>query len=110
MGNFTQAANAGRSSVTTWVLDDNDLTGQALLMPGAPDRTVQVSGDFGGGTVVLEGSNLGSVWNTLHAPDGAELSFTTGAIAAVLENPAQIRPRLIGGSVATVVVSIASRS
>lgn len=110
MADFTQTGHGGRAAVAAWTLTDADATGAALRMPGAPDRCLQLSGNFGGGTVVLEGSNSTGVWNTLHAPDGAELSFTSAAIAAVLENPIEIRPRLSGATGGSVLVTLANRS
>jgi len=63
-----------------------------------PDKSVQMYGTLGAGTVKLEGSNEVAVaptsWVSLNDPNGNELAFTTSTkrIEEVLENPMQIRP------------------
>lgn len=101
----------GRALRTAWALTTADHTGDYAALPGFPDRCIQVSGTFGGATVLVEGSNDNSVWATLHDPSGAELSFSAAAIAAVLENPLYIRARLSpAGAGATVSATMVSRN
>lgn len=72
--------------------------GFAMNAPDLTDKTVHVVGPTGGTSqVVLEGSNDGSgataVWETLHDPQGNDLSTVSGLIETILENPQYIRPR-----------------
>ena len=71
--------------------------GQSAVHGGTGDRTVQVAGTLGGATVTLEGSLDGVEYHTLHDTFGVELSFTTPALRALLENTVHIRPRVTGG-------------
>lgn len=102
-------------SIHKWSLTDANDTGQTIHLPAAPDRTVQVFGTFGAGTVVLEGSNdtespkETAVFGTLHDFAGADLSFTANAIEAVAENPIYIRPRISGSTGAAITVVVTSK-
>lgn len=82
-----------------------------VLNPGSPDRTVQVTGTLGGGTLKLEGAcqHPPTDWLPLHDPFGAELAFTSVGIALVLENPIYIRPVLSGSAGANIRVNLVSR-
>lgn len=76
----------------------NGDSGTPLEMVGSADRSVQITGTFGaGGTVLIEGSNDGTNYSTLHDPGGNALSLTTAQIIAVLEISAFIRPRVSAG-------------
>ena len=97
--NPTQAWIGKRSSKTTWA---NMLTTDV----GAPssghrlsDKTVQVIGTAGGGTILLQGSNdNGVTWSTLKDPNGTDIAtLATGDLSAILENPQMIRPSVVGG-------------
>lgn len=61
------------------------------------DKSVQVgvTGDtFNAGTVVIEGSNNGIDWFTLHDSGGTNtLSFTAAGLKQMLEVTAYVRPR-----------------
>jgi hypothetical protein len=83
----------------TWTGLLNGDSGTPLEMIGSADRSVQViSAAFGaGGTVLIEGSNDGVNYSTLHDPGGNVLSFTSAGIQAVLEISAFIRPRVSAG-------------
>lgn len=61
------------------------------------DKTVQFSGTFDGATAVMQGTNDGATWVTLHDLQGNDISFTAPGIAVILENPAGIRPSTSGG-------------
>lgn len=85
---------------TTW--SGFNSTGNGTPLDGAaslPDKTVSVYGTFvsGGGTIIIQGNNSLTAtagWFTLNDPQGNALSFTTGKIEAILENPSRIRPRM----------------
>jgi hypothetical protein len=82
-----------------WTLTGTDTgvlstTGPTYVQnPQGSDRSVQVSGTFGGGTVLIEGSNDGSNWFTLTDPTGAALSFAAAGLKQILELTRYIRPR-----------------
>lgn len=61
------------------------------------DRCIQVEGIFGGGQLVIEGSNNGEQWHALTNPSGEDLIFTSAGIDQVVESPRYLRPRVIGG-------------
>lgn len=108
----TVAHPGGQTLRANWVLTQADSAGVAWPAPGAPDKTVQVSGTFDSGTVVIQGSNEDTPtnWATLHSPDGTDLSFTAAGIEAILENPLWIRPAVTGeGATASITVSILAR-
>lgn len=81
-----------------WETLTNGDTGSPLLCPHLADKSIQVTGTFGsGGTVVLEGSNDGSNWETLNDPQGTAISFTAAGMYQVLENTKMIRPSVTAG-------------
>ena len=66
------------------------------------DKTVQITGTFGGATIVIEGSNDGTNFGTLNDNTGASLSFTAAAGPVLIaENPLAIRPTVSGGDCTT---------
>lgn len=88
----------GAAYLATWQLGQGD-TGEPISYTTAADRTFQVTGTFGGATVVLEGSLEANPVNyaTLTDPQGNGLSFSAAKIEAVTEVVTHIRPRVIGG-------------
>jgi hypothetical protein len=60
--------------------------------------SVQISGTFGGATVVLQHSNDGVTWFTASDLRGAEVSFTAAGIAEISLSSAYIRPGISGGT------------
>lgn len=99
--------------VITWTLTDSDNYGQALEMPGSADRTIQLTGTFGGGTVVMQGSNLLSPtegtdtdWFNLTDPQGTAISKTTAGGESILELTRWIRPKITGSTGAALVASL----
>lgn len=84
--------------VLSWTGLQNGDTGEPASYPFTPDRTVQITGTFGvGGTVVIEGSNDGTNFETLTDPQGNALSFTAAGMEMVTENPLYIRPSATAG-------------
>jgi hypothetical protein len=113
MATVSRSDAGGGCYLYTWTLTTADHTGDALTIPGAPDKSVQFAGTWGGATAILEGSNNGTVHVGLADPQGNAISKTsdTGALEAVLENTVTIRPRLSAVGVgATVVASLLCRS
>lgn len=91
----------GEQLLITWDALAKDETGDAVSDAAFADRTVQVSGVFGGATVVLEGSNDGIKYFTLHDPFSNLISFTGDGLKGVTELPHFVRPRVTGGDVTT---------
>jgi hypothetical protein len=78
---------------TTWVVTGTD-DGFPETAPQYPTKSVQVFGTFGGGTILIEGSNDGGVtWFTLTDGQGNNLSFTTAGGEKIQENTQKVRPR-----------------
>lgn len=94
--------------VISWDLSDDD-TGTAVQMIGSSDRSVQVEGSFGSGTVIIEGSNDGTNYRTLTDPQGNPLEMTTARIETVIEIVRWIRARMSGGSGSAVTVTLLMR-
>jgi hypothetical protein len=73
-------------------------TGSPFTLSQFADRSVQVSGTFGaGGLVVIEGSNDGTNYVTLNDPQGNPISITGPKIESISEIVLKIRPRISGG-------------
>jgi hypothetical protein len=73
--------------------------GAGLQMGGWADRTIQLSGTWAAGTVILEGSNdstdgADGVWLPLTDPQGVAISKTADGIEAISELPRWVRPRV----------------
>lgn len=85
--------------------------GDALVVPNFPDKTVQFTGTFTTGTVVMQGSNDGgTTWTTLTDPQGNNISKTAAGVEAIEENPIMIRPSISGGTTDAVTVTLVSQS
>lgn len=67
------------------------------------DRTVQVSGVFGGATAHIEGSIDGETYSPLTDPQGNALTFSSNRLETISEVVRFIRPRVSGGSAETAV-------
>jgi hypothetical protein len=85
-------------AIYTWTDLAADSSGQPVSGPGYTDRSFQVSGSFGGATVVIEGSNDGVNYFTLRDPFAVPLSFTAPDLREVTEMALWMRPRVIGGA------------
>lgn len=100
--NYTAQDLTFGTGIYTWSGLTAGDTGSPIGAPGAGDRTVQVSGIFDvGGTVLIEGTLDMVNWNTLRDPFGANLSFTSSGLKAILENVIAVRPNVQSGGVAT---------
>ena len=94
-----QMAGGIAAALVTWTpLTSTNTGGDAWENRAFGDMAVQVSGTFGGATVLIEGSNDNSNWFTLNDPQGTALSIaTSGKIETILEAPRYIRPTSSGG-------------
>ena len=88
-------------AVTTWapMLADDD--GEPVQLAVYSDRSIQVSGVFGGASVTIGGSNDGVTYHALADAQGYALTLTSGALKAVIELPIYLKPRVFGGDVTT---------
>lgn len=76
-----------------------------------PDKTVHVYGTFGTSTVQIEGTHASS-GNPVVVKDGngaAISNISTPTLAVIRDNPALIRPMLVGGSGASITVVVTGR-
>ena len=88
----------GSAVFATWLGLDSGDVGEAVNMQDWADRSVQVTGTFGGATCVWEGSNDDTNYATLNDAFGNALSFTTSGLRCVAEAVKTARPRIVGGS------------
>ena len=100
---------------TIWASFNSTGNGTQLEAPNLPDKTVTVYGSYvsGGGTILIQGSEVGGTgaWFTLADPQGTALSIATGKTEQILENPRYIRPRMSAqASTTSVNVVIISQS
>ena len=107
----TTAEAEGCSFVSTWSNMSAGDVGAPVRFAGASDRTVQVTGTFSGGSLVIEGSLDGTNYATLTDPQGNALTLSTAKIEAVSELVRFIRPNVTGGDGSTAInVNILMRS
>lgn len=104
--------------IFTWEALGNADDGAPVAIPYAADMTVQVTGTFGGATCVLEGSNDGTNWRTLHSErvasgggsNSVSLSFTSTGLDKVYETPVYVRPKTSGGTGTDLDVTLVARA
>jgi len=84
--------------IATWTAMGNADTGTSVAMAGASDRSIQIEGTFGSATVVVQGSNDGTNWETLHDPLGVGISKTAACLVQILELTRYIRVVTSGGT------------
>ena len=95
--------------VITWETMGNADTGTSSSVPEYSDKTVQITGTFGGATVTLQGSNDDTNWTTLTDIQGTALAVTAADISLVAENPLYVRAITTGGTGTDVDVIIAAK-
>lgn len=98
----------GKGRVYTWLLTEND-EAEAIEAVEFADRSVQVTGTFGGGVVRIEGSNDSVNFGVLTDPQGNDLNLGTAKIEMVTEITRVLRPRITSGSGVSVTVSLLAR-
>lgn len=97
----TNATQTSVAFVANWAaLGAND-DGAPVMGAQYTDKNVQVTGDFGGASLVFEGSNNGTDYAALTDPQGNNLSFSAPKIEMVSEATLYIRPRVNGGDGST---------
>lgn len=80
---------------------------------GSPVRTaqfaalcVQITGTFGAGTALLQGSNDGTNWFTLNNAQGSAISGTAALLKQVAEIPLWVRPNVTGADGTTALTCV----
>lgn len=75
-------------------------TAAAINNPRFNDKTIQVVGTFGGGTIDIEGSVIfaSPTFAVLTDPQGSAASFTGAGIKTVLQNVYWLRPNVSAGT------------
>jgi len=92
-----------------WVLTGTN-DGAPMPFTQWSDRSVQLNGTWGGGTVVWEGSNDGGTnWFTLSDPQTVSISKTADALEQVIEVTELARPRATVGVTSVSVSCVARR-
>ena len=110
MSGFDRGELPGRGHYARWTFSV-DGSGDADSSIGAADRSIHVFGDFGSGTLTMQGSNdpLKVDWATLHDTAGAEIVVTTDVLAMIAENPEFIRAKLTGATLPNLHANMVSR-
>lgn len=91
-----------------WVLTSADNEGTPIppAYAGFSDRSVQVAGSLGGGTISWQGSNQPTPtdWANLNQATGTAAQWSQAGIKQILEAALHARPILAGSSGATCTV------
>lgn len=89
-----------------WTLGNADV-GLAVDLGGFADRSIHISGTFGGATCTFKGSNNdGATFIVLTDPQGNAISKTAEAIEAITELCQQVRPETAAGAGSAVVFDL----
>lgn len=102
----TQVVNDNFTTMAQWLNMTEADTGTAVSIVDFPDRTVQIAGTFGAGTITMQGSNDGTNWSSLHDFQDNVIALSDTSLALIAENPSYIRPIATAGSGMNVVVTI----
>lgn len=98
-------------TVVTWTALGVGATGATAETGMISDRTVSISGTFGGGTVAIQGSNDGTTWFTLNDFLGVDLTgLAANTMALVAENPRYMRPIVTGGAGTALTVILSGKT
>ncbi len=92
-------------------LTETDSKGIGAQVLDFPDKTVHITGNFGGAAIAIEGSNnstngIDGDWKILTDPQGTTLSKTQESVESIREDPLWIRPNVTGGAAVDVDVTI----
>lgn len=81
-----------------------------VAMSGYADKSIQVFGTFGGGSVALQGSNdSGTTYAPLNDAGGTVIAITSAKIKSVLENTEWMKPVISGGSSQSLSIAMVTR-
>lgn len=104
------ADSNGKTIVVLWETMGNADTGTAVERTNFMDRSVQITGTFGGATVVIQGSNDGTNFVTLADFNGDAISVTASGLYSIAPAVRYIRPVTSGGSGSDIDVTLFGRS
>lgn len=105
--NHTRIATGNTKSVVVqWGNLANGDAGDALALSQYTDKSAQVTGNFGDGVLIIEGSNDGDNWFVLTDPQGNDLNISSAKIEQVTEATCYIRPRVTGTTGAAISVHL----
>lgn len=93
----------------TWTPVTEADTCVAVQYPQHAERTVQVTGTFGGTSVAVQGSVDGTNFVALKGAAGSAIALTSAGLDSVSPNTLQVKPVLTGGTSVSVTVSILFR-
>lgn len=79
---------------------------RAVEYPKHNDKSIYVSGTFGGASVALHGSNDRTNFAALNTPASVAIAITAESVKAVLENTVQVKPVATGGAGQSITVSM----
>lgn len=97
----------GSTFLVQWTPVTEADTCNPVSFPMHSDKSIHVSGTFGGATVVLQGSNnSGTTYVGLRDPSSTAISMTADTIKAVLENTQLVKPSASGGSSQSLTISM----
>ena len=108
---YTRTLVSQGATLVIWADMANGDDGQWVQTgAGWSDRSVDPVGDFGGGTLTIQGTNVlgtpAASPPTLSDPQGNPLTFTTRRLETILETSMQLRPILAGGAAGSVTVRL----
>lgn len=106
------AASRKECIVIVWEGMANGDAGDPVRYTEYADRSVQITGSFGGGTVTMQGSNdvtSPSNWFTLTDTLENDITKTGTAAEQILQASVWIRPSLSGGAAGSVDVKLLLR-
>jgi hypothetical protein len=81
--------------------------GAEVALPRHADRSIQITGEFDGATLKIEGTIDGEMWGLLTDPQGNDLTFSSypagyaTKIEAISEATIAVRPKTINGGAGT---------
>ena len=96
----------GSAMKAVWAAVTENDTFVAVSMPEYLRASVHISGTFGGGTVVLKGSNTGTNFFGLDDIEGTAISMTSEGLKQVQEGTQYFQPTHSGGSSSSITVTM----
>lgn len=100
----------GSTLLYTWTPVTQADTCNPIQVPEHSDKSIQVSGAFGGTSVAVAGSNDGVNFSSLRDPSSTVIAIVAGTdLRAILENTYQIRPVLTGGAATSISINMLVR-
>lgn len=102
----------GESAILAWGPMANGDQGDPISFHEFADKSVQITGDFGGGSGAMQGSNDATnptAWFPLTDPQGNPITKTSDALEQISEQTVWVRPVVSGGSAGAVTFKLMAR-